>query len=154
MCNGVLCGLVSVTSSCDELEPWAGVVVAAIGVTCYSIGCWIMEKIEVDDPCEAFPLHTGGGLWGTLAVGLFSNVNGLFYNPDIKDGFRTLGVQLLGAVCIITWVSTCSILLFGSLKLAGIFRIEKEIEIIGLDAAEIGGIEPETYEKIRNHTFV
>jgi Amt family ammonium transporter len=84
MCNGVLCGLVSVTSSCDELEVWCGPIVAAIGVTFYSIGCLIMEKIEVDDPCEAFPLHTGGGLWGTLAVGLFSNVNGVFYNPDIS----------------------------------------------------------------------
>jgi len=45
-------------------------------------------------------------------------------------------------------------LLFGALKIAGLFRIEKEIEIIGLDAAEVGGIEPEVYERIRNHSFV
>ena len=47
-----------------------------------------MEHIEVDDPCEAFPLHLSGGLTGTLGVGLFSNVNGVFYNPDIAMGFR------------------------------------------------------------------
>jgi Amt family ammonium transporter len=79
MCNGVLCGLVSVTSSCDQLEPWAGVVCGAIGVTFYSVGCRIMEHIKVDDPVEAFPLHTGGGFWGTIAVGIFSNVNGIVY---------------------------------------------------------------------------
>jgi Amt family ammonium transporter len=43
-----------------------------------------MEKIEVDDPVEAFPLHTGGGCWGTLAVGLFSNKLGLFYGYGWK----------------------------------------------------------------------
>ncbi|MFS8160323.1 MAG: hypothetical protein ACMG6E_08980, partial [Candidatus Roizmanbacteria bacterium] len=51
-------------------------------------------------------------------------------------------------------MSTCSIILFGSLKVTGLFRIEKEIEIIGLDAAEIGGIEPHILEKVRNHTFI
>jgi hypothetical protein len=51
-------------------------------------------------------------------------------------------------------VSTCSILLFGSLKITGLFRIEKEIEIVGLDAAEIGGIEPNILEKVRHHTFI
>ncbi len=34
------------------------------------------------------------------------------------------------------------------------FRIEREIEIIGLDAAEIGGIEPNVLEKVKNHTFI
>mmetsp|Transcript_36631 Transcript_36631/g.35418 ORF Transcript_36631/g.35418 Transcript_36631/m.35418 type:complete len:90 (+) Transcript_36631:964-1233(+) len=83
MCNGCLCGLVSVTSSCDQLEPYMGVISGALGVTLYSYGCWIMEHIEVDDPCEAFPLHLSGGITGTLGAGLFSSVNGLFYNPDI-----------------------------------------------------------------------
>lgn len=91
MCNGVLCGLVSVTSSCDQLEPWAGVVCGAIGATIYSIGCRLMEHYEVDDPVEAFPLHTGGGLWGTLAVGIFSNVNGIIYNFN-SVGFKQLGI--------------------------------------------------------------
>mmetsp|Transcript_36631 Transcript_36631/g.35417 ORF Transcript_36631/g.35417 Transcript_36631/m.35417 type:complete len:112 (+) Transcript_36631:1318-1653(+) len=40
------------------------------------------------------------------------------------------------------------------LKVAGLFRIEKEIEIVGLDAAEVGGIDPEVYDKIRAHSFV
>mmetsp|Transcript_20071 Transcript_20071/g.14786 ORF Transcript_20071/g.14786 Transcript_20071/m.14786 type:complete len:183 (-) Transcript_20071:200-748(-) len=154
MCNGCLCGLVSVTSSCDQLEPYMGVVSGAIGATLFSFGCLAMEHFEVDDPCEAFPLHLSGGITGTLGVGLFSSVNGLFYNPDIKQGARQFGVQLMGAVCILTWTSIMSILLFGMLKITGLFRIEKEIEIIGLDAAEAGGIEPEVYDKIRAHTFV
>lgn len=61
---------------------------------------------------------------------------------------------MLGAVCIITWVSTCSILLFGTLMRLNIFRIPKEIEIVGLDIAEMGGVEPVVYEKIKAHTFV
>jgi hypothetical protein len=37
------------------------------------------------------------------------------------------------------------IILFGSLSKLGIFRIDKAIEIVGLDIAEMGGVEPTTY---------
>lgn len=60
----------------------------------------------------------------------------------------------MGAVCIIIWVSICSIILFGSLKKLGWLRIDKEIEIVGLDISEMGGIDPHVMDKIRNHTFV
>jgi hypothetical protein len=35
----------------------------------------------------------------------------------------------------------------------GIFRVDKEIEIVGLDIAEMGGVDEDTYERIRNHSF-
>lgn len=35
----------------------------------------------------------------------------------------------------------------------GIFRVDKEVEIVGLDIAEMGGVDEEVYERIRNHSF-
>lgn len=73
LCNGIIVGLASATASCDCIEPWAGLLVGAIGSLFYIFGCYLMEKFEIDDPVEAAPLHFGGGLWGTLAVGIFNN---------------------------------------------------------------------------------
>jgi hypothetical protein len=44
--------------------------------------------------------------------------------------------------------------MFGTLNKLGIFRIPKEIEIVGLDIAEMGGVEPVVYEKVKAHSFV
>ncbi len=43
------------------------------------------------------------------------------------------------------WASVCSIIFFLSMKRMGLLRIKKEIEIIGLDIAELGGLTDEVY---------
>ena len=48
-------------------------------------------------------------------------------------------------ICILAWTSTFAFLLFSTLKRFGLLRIEKEIEIIGLDIAELGGMTDEIY---------
>jgi Amt family ammonium transporter len=79
LCNGILCGLVSITGCCDEVETWAAFIIGIVGALAYITGCVVMEKCHVDDAVEAFPIHLFGGMWGTIATGLFSNRAGLFY---------------------------------------------------------------------------
>jgi ammonia channel protein AmtB len=45
-----------------------------------------------------------------------------------------------GLAVILAWVTFWSVLFFLSLKKLGILRIPKEIEIVGLDVAELGGM--------------
>ena len=113
----------------------------------YSIGVFLINKFGIDDPLEASPVHLGGGSWGTIVVGLFNQEKGLFYNP--QDGIKLLGIQALGLVSIILWVSFWSILLFSTLNRFNLFRVPKEIEIMGLDIAEMGGVNEEIYFKLR-----
>ena len=83
LCNGILVGLVSVTGCCDRIEPWAALIIGAVGAFFYVLGCAFLEYIHVDDPVEASPVHMFGGIWGTIATGLFDNQNGVFYyNPN------------------------------------------------------------------------
>jgi ammonium transporter, Amt family len=60
-----------------------------------------------------------------------------------------LGIQALGLLAIIVWVSFWSILLFTALNKYHLFRVPKEIEIMGLDVAEMGGVSEEMYSKLR-----
>ena len=60
--------------------------------------CIALEKLKIDDPVGAFPVHGVNGIWGTLSIGLFGQSalglsrDGLFYG----GGLAQLGVQLLG----------------------------------------------------------
>ncbi len=48
-----------------------------------------------------------------------------------------------------TWTTFFSILFFFSMKKLNLLRIGKEIEIIGLDIAELGGMTDEVYQRIK-----
>jgi hypothetical protein len=48
-----------------------------------------------------------------------------------------------------SWVSLTSRTIFLTLKRLGLFRVDKAIELIGLDIAEMGGLSEDVYEKIR-----
>jgi len=147
LCCGALVGLVSITGCCDRIEPWAAFVIGGIGALFYVAGCKILDLLHVDDPVEAAPVHLFGGIWGTLATGFFDNQKGLFYNSPDKGTF--FGYQIAGIISVIVWVSITSSIFFYVMKRLGLLRIDKAIEIIGIDIAEMGGVSEDIYEKMR-----
>lgn len=70
ICTGTLAGLVAVTAGCGILEPWAGIIGGAIAGPIYMFGEDLLERLEIDDPVGAFPVHGLCGMWGLLLVGL------------------------------------------------------------------------------------
>lgn len=148
LCSGILVGLVSVTGCCDRVEPWAAFIVGAIGALFYILGCKVLDVCHVDDPVEAVQVHMFGGMWGTLATGLFDNQTGLFYHFNSIGG-TYFGYQVCGMVCVIAWVSVMSSLIFYTMKRLKLFRVDSAIELIGLDIAEMGGLSEDVYEKVR-----
>ena len=147
LCSGILVGLVSITGCCDRIEPWAAMIVGGIGALFYIAGCKILDVLNVDDPVEAVQVHMFGGIWGTLASGFFDNTQGIFYGHPGSG--RYFGFQVLGIVCVMAWVGLMSSIIFYTLNRLGLFRVDKAIELIGLDIAEMGGLSEDVYERIR-----
>lgn len=139
--NGILAGLVGITASCDCVSPFASIIIGVVAgvLVCVAIP-FIDTRIKVDDPVGAVSVHGVCGLWGVIAVGLFSSDEasgvgmGLFYG----GGMSQLGPQLIGAAALIVWAAVMGCILFGILKKAGRLRASKEEELGGLDATEHG----------------
>jgi ammonium transporter, Amt family len=55
--NGVLSGLVAVTSGCCVLEPWAAIVTGTIAGWNYLWSSSMLEWLKVDDAVNAIPVH-------------------------------------------------------------------------------------------------
>lgn len=96
---------------------------------------------------EASAVHLGGGTWGVLAVSFFNNEIGLFYNGT--TGIKQLGLQLLGALSIAVWVTAITVPFFLIMKRFDLLRVPKEIEVVGLDISELGGVSEEVYSKLK-----
>ncbi len=141
MClNASLAGLVAVTAGCASVDAIGAAVIGAVsGVLVVESVNFIDQKVKIDDPVGAFSVHGVHGLWGTIAVGLFAcnekyGTKGLFYG----GGFRQLGVQCLGVVCILAWTIVTMFLVFKIIEKTNGLRVKPEEEIEGLDIAEHG----------------
>jgi len=109
-------------------------------------GVRLLDRIGVDDPVGAVPVHGLHGIWGTVAVGLFATPKlvetvgiagmgpGLLYG----GGLGQLGTQVLGVAC----GGLFSLVVMGGVFLAikrtvGL-RVSREEELRGLDIGEHG----------------
>lgn len=80
--NGSLAGLVGITAGCAFVSDLAALLIGAVsGMLMLAATNWL-EARKIDDPVGAFPVHAASGMWGTIAVGLFSTENGLFTGGD------------------------------------------------------------------------
>jgi len=146
--NGLLAGLVAITAPCAFVTPIAAVIIGGIGGI---LVCWaaaLIERLGIDDPVGAVPVHMFNGIWGVIAVGLFANgnpdsaawngidtaVTGLFYGGGV--GQLIAQVAEAGSIFIVVFV--LSWLVFRILMAMGILRSAPADEIIGLDIPEMG----------------
>ncbi|OGW75658.1 MAG: ammonium transporter [Omnitrophica bacterium RBG_13_46_9] len=138
--NGALAGLVAITASCAFVEPWAAI---AIGITAGFVvvsGVVLMDKLHIDDPVGAVPVHGFNGIWGTLAVGIFGQKalglshNGLLYG----GGLRQVGVQTLGVISVVLFVTVSMWVVFTLINRFVGLRVSREEELKGLDIGEHG----------------
>jgi ammonium transporter, Amt family len=135
--NGCLAGLVAITAPCAVVSPTASLLIGAIGGVIVVLGTLLLDKIRIDDPVGAFPVHGMNGIWGTLSIGLFANTDdftGLFYG----GGFKLLGIQALGTLAVAGFVIASMGLVFLTIKKTIGLRVSKEEELRGLDITEHG----------------
>ena len=122
--NGALAGLVSVTAA-----PGAGMIyafgVGIVGGLLVVISVPLWDKMRIDDPVGALSVHLVAGIWGTLAVGLFTS-SGTFFG------------QLKGVVVIGAFVFITSFIVWKIIDMVMGLRVDEETEITGLDIHETG----------------
>ncbi len=135
--NGVLAGLVAITAPCAFVTPVASLIIGAIGGIVVVFGALFLEKIKVDDPVSAVPVHLMNGVWGTLAVGIFATENGV--TGLLAGNSSQLLAQFIGVLAVGGWsLVTGGMLFFAILKGWWGLRVSAEEEMLGLDLIEHG----------------
>lgn len=112
--NGILAALVSVTAGCFLYQAWEAILIGVIGAIIVNLLGSSLDKLGIDDPVGASPVHGLGGLWGVLAVGLFAGNPKPLTTTNGRSGLfkggggYLIGIQSLTAFCLICWVSFLS----------------------------------------------
>jgi Amt family ammonium transporter len=156
MCNSMLAGLVAITSPCAFVTPISAFIIGAIAGVLVIWSVAFFDKMKIDDPVGAISVHGTNGIWGLLAVGLFSDgtygagwnavgateylgkagqgVTGLFYGDASQ-----LVAQVVEAGSGLAWNVVVGGVVFYVLgKVLGSNRVAAEVELAGLDVPEMG----------------
>ena len=137
--TGAIGGLVAITPACGFVSPMSAMAIGVMaGGICYLAVAVIKGKLGYDDSLDAFGVHGVGGIFGTIAVGIFAqkalNENGadglLFGNVQ---QFIVQGLLVLVAVA---FAVTMTFILFKIVDALVGMRVEEEKEIIGLDLTQ------------------
>ena len=151
--NGFLGGLVAITAPCYWVDPLQAIIIGAVAGIIVPLGVDLLEKLRIDDPIGAFPVHGLAGIWGTISIGLLAvgkynlptptgsdnadPVTGLFYG----GGTGQLIAQCVGSFSCVIVVGGVAFLLMKAIRMlpgSWNLRIEEDLELEGIDISEHG----------------
>jgi Amt family ammonium transporter len=142
---GAVVGLVAITPAAGFVTiPAALIIGLAAGVISNLVANWRAGRSRIDDSLDVFACHGVGGLWGSIATGLFASaaisvsaevagVNGLFYGNPAQ-----LLAQLIALAVVVPFAFFGSYLLLKVVNLFSPLRVSPEAEDAGLDLSEHG----------------
>lgn len=146
-CSGAVAGLVAITPAAGFVGPGPAVAIGFLGGVSCNLASHLKFIFNFDDAVDVFAVHGVGGYVGSLLTGLFaeSYIAGLDGATEIDGGWMNhnwiqLGYQLADATAGAAW-SFCVtyLILFIMDRIPGLsLRVDPEVELQGLDAAEIG----------------
>ena len=135
---GAVAGLVAITPASGFVQPMESIAIGAIaGILCFLAVQW-RTRTSIDDSLDVVGVHGIGGLWGSIATGLFAvatvgGVDGLFHGAGDQVWRQLVATGIVG---VYSFVVT-----FGILKALDVtmgLRVSEEDEVAGLDVSQHG----------------
>jgi Amt family ammonium transporter len=131
--NGVIAGLVAITASCHAVTPQASAFIGIIaGIILVSGTLWI-SKLKIDDALGVVPAHLFAGIWGTIAVALFSDLSLLDTGLSRQ---AQLQAQLIGTAAIGAYAFVTSFVGLKLINKIAPLRVSAEYERQGMNVSE------------------
>ena len=133
--NGAIAGLVAITACAHVVSAAAAVLIGALGAVVMVVSQeWLLRR-RIDDAVGAIPAHLCAGVWGTLAVALFGDLQALGTG---HGRLAQLGVQMLGVSVCGLWSFGLAWLLLRRLDRVLPLRVPPDHELRGLNVSEHG----------------
>jgi Amt family ammonium transporter len=139
MITGAVAGLAAVTPGAGFVAMGGAIWIGfGAGVVCWLAVTAFKAKYEYDDSLDAFGVHGIGGIWGTIAVGIWATKA---VNPNGVDGLlcgnpAQLLIQIKAVAISAAYVFVMSLVLFKLVDLVIRLRVSEQEERVGLDLTQ------------------
>lgn len=130
--SGAIAGLVSITPAAGFVSPFWAIVIGFVGGTICYFAVQSKFKLNIDDSLDAVGIHGVGGIWGSIATGLFA-ATGL-----IAGNVLVFKNQLISTGIVIAYSLLATFVIIFILDKTMGLRVTKDEEVLGLDISQHG----------------
>ncbi|MEK6794742.1 MAG: ammonium transporter [Spirochaetota bacterium] len=136
--TGAIAGLAAITPAAGFVDMPAAIIIGSVAsALCYIMVVYVKPKFGYDDALDAFGVHGIGGIWGTIAVGLFAN-------PEVQANYTGLvfgstklfSAQIIAAAVVTAYAFIVTFVLYKVLDLILHVRVNEKEEAMGLDITQ------------------
>ena len=137
--TGSIAGLATITPASGFVNVSSALVIGIFAsILCFIAVAVIKPKFGYDDSLDAFGVHGIGGIFGTLAVGLFASK---IVNPAGADGLflgnpKQLLIQLFGVAVAVVYTFVVTFIIYKLVDIFFVVRVKEKEELIGLDLTQ------------------
>ena len=124
---GSVAGLATITPAAGYVEPWAALIIGAIGASACYLAKGIQNRLKIDDALEVFRAHGVGGITGSLMIGIF----GAKAIGSVSASTGVVLIQLLAVVVVAAYTVLVTWLIMKTLTAVGPVRVSAEEEARG-----------------------
>lgn len=138
MVSGAVAGLGAITPAAGYVTPLTAILIGAVaGILCYHAMLWRIGK-GMDESLDAWAVHGVGGLWGTIAAGIFAvaSVNGV--SGLIEGNVHQFVANVVGALVVMVYAFGITYLIAKAIDITIGLRVSEEEEMVGLDLSQHG----------------
>ncbi|MEM4616202.1 MAG: ammonium transporter [Archaeoglobaceae archaeon] len=137
MISGAIAGLVAITPAAGYVDVLSSIAIGSIaGIGCY-FAMLLRTKLGIDESLDAWAIHGIGGLWGSIATGIFARINS---EGLILGNYSQLYAQIIGAFSGAIYAFVVTFILAKLISALIGLRVEETEEYVGLNIAQHGEI--------------
>jgi len=137
--TGALAGLVAITPACGFVSPTSAIAIGILAaIFCYLAVTVLKPKLGYDDSLDVFGVHGVGGMWGTIATGLFAEtaINSVGADGLLFGNAKLFLVQCVYLLACVSYAAAMTWVLFKFVDALFGMRVKKEDELVGLDLTQ------------------
>ena len=137
--SGGVAGLVAITPAAGYVNATAAAIIGAVGAAlCYFGVLFMRRKSGIDDALDVFGVHGIGGIWGSVATGIFA-LESMGGAAGLIEGGTDLFVgQIVAVVITLAYCFAVSFAIIWVISRFMKVRLSEDEEAIGADIAEHG----------------
>jgi Amt family ammonium transporter len=138
MVSGAIAGMVAITPAAGFVTPLVAVLIGAVaGVLCFGMMLLRISK-QLDESLDAWAIHGMGGVWGTLATGLFAAAAVAGFSGLFEGNVHQFLINALGAGAAVVYAFVVTYILATLIDRTLGLRVTPDEEYVGLDICHHG----------------
>jgi Amt family ammonium transporter len=138
MVSGAIAGMVAITPAAGFVSPLVAILIGAVaGVLCYSMMLLRIRK-KCDESLDAWAIHGMGGLWGTLATGIFAVAAICGFSGLIEGNVHQFMANAVGACVALVYAFIVTYVIGIIIDRTIGLRVTEDEEYVGLDICQHG----------------